>query len=830
MQKEKKKENSVFSKLSDNAKESLKLAQRVSKHLFAKEVNSLHIFLGIILNGNSLGVKTLQSMGFSNEALINNLIGDVSFNGTVLPNETEEDINLSQEGAEILRKAFAVANRLSHVYVGSEHLLLAILSIDNELSKKLKTLGLDYKGYETALFNYATYPVGILSKPENMPNPSAEQSLLSVYGKDLVKEAEEGLLDPIVGREKEIDQMVNVLSRRKKNNPLIVGEAGVGKTALVEALAQRIADGNVPQSLKDIRIVSLDVASITAGSKMRGDIEEKMLAIIREVTSSPNIVIFIDEIHNVLNSGIPGMPSDMVGVLKPALTRGEFRCIGATTSSEYTKYMEEDDALVRRFQPIMVEEPSIIDTIKILKRIKPVLEAHHNIKISKEALETAVNLSSRYVTDRFLPDKAIDLLDEAAASKKLEVEKDYSSISDLMSELRIIQFEKEKAIKKGLMEEASKLREQESKLKVDIKAQNKKKDVTQKSKEYEVDIDTIKQVISKWTGIPMTTLGQNEKSSLVQLDKVLSKHIIGQKEAINVVSSAIKRARTGISSEDRPWASFLFLGPTGVGKTELAKVLTKELFGSEDKLIQIDMSELMEMHSVSKLIGSPPGYIGYREGGQLTEKVRQNPHSVILFDEIEKAHSDVLNILLQILEEGHLTDGKGRRVNFKNTVIILTSNIGAEQIKKDKVLGFVDNDSEVEKDDKDIENAYQTMKSTLTKELKNTIRPELLNRLDDIVIFRSLTQKDVLKIVDLIIKDLNRRLLTTNIKVDVTAEVKKYLVKEGFNEEYGARPLKRMVQDRIENLLANYILEHDFEEKELRTLKVDFVDNKIQII
>lgn len=803
------KDSSVLSKLSDNAKTALRISLEISKSMGSDNVKPIHIFLGLALNTKSLASQTLKSMGVEINKLVESILGG-AVTGLSIDKYAEINIALSSESQEVIRSAYALANRMSHVYVGSEHILLAILKDSNSPDAKiLFKNGLDYETVEDALLNFATYPAGILSNPEN-GGGQMEQSALNAFGRDLVTDAREEILDPIIGREVELDKIINVLSRRKKNNPLIVGEAGVGKSALVEALAQRIADGNVPNSLRDTKIILLDVSGIMAGSKMRGDVEEKMIAIIKEVTSTPNVILFIDEIHNVLNSGVPGMPSDLVGILKPALTRGDFRCIGATTSSEYTKYMEEDNALVRRFQVVYVEETSAQDTVKILRRIKPILESHHNVRIGKDAIENTVKLAQRYVSDRYLPDKAIDLLDEAAATRKLDVEKNYSHLSTLMAELRTLQLEKEVNIKKGLMKEALELKDEEDQLKKDIKKLEIRRNKSQRSREYEVDVNTIRDVVSKWTGIPVSTLGNNEKSSLLSLNRTLGKKVVGQGEAVEAVANAIKRARTGISDEDRPWASFLFLGPTGVGKTELAKVLTTSLFGNEDRLIQIDMSEMMEMHSVSKLIGSPPGYVGYREGGQLTEKIRQQPHSVILFDEIEKAHPDILNILLQILEYGHLTDGKGRKVNFKNTVIILTSNIGAEEIKKDRILGFI-GDSNVEADSTDVENAYESMKNTLMKELRDTLRPELINRLDDIVIFRSLTKEDASKIVELLINELNIRLKNQGIKVNLDKKVRMHIVEDGFSEEYGARPLRRLLQDAVENVVANYLLSHEVE-------------------
>lgn len=808
----------ALERLSENAKYSLGLSGQIALTMSSKQITPTHIFLSLMYNKNSLAFRTVVAMGLNLDNTLKLIAGqadlEVSEKGLV------KEIFLSSESKEVLRFAHYITYKMKHVYVGTEHIMLAILKEkETTLARRLERVGLTYQTFEEALLNFATYPAGILSKPNVENQIQGEQGALSIFGRELVKMAKEGKIDPVVGREEEVSKIINILSRRKKNNPLIVGEAGVGKTALVEALAQRIADGNVPASLKDSKIVLLDVSSVLAGSKMRGDVEEKMMAIVSEVTSSPDIILFIDEIHNILSSGIPGMPSDIVTVLKPALMRNEFRCIGATTLAEYRSYLEDDNAFVRRFQPVIVEETSVLETIQILKRIKPVLESHHGVSIDKRAIEQAVKLSDRYVSDRYLPDKAIDLIDEAAATRKLEAEAEYGDISDTMTLLRTTQVEKESLIKKGLMDEALDLKKKEAELQKEIDSWERKRKDLKRSKEFEVDVDTVRKVVSKWTGIPVSTLGVDEKSSLKNLENSLSKRIIGQNEAVVAVANAVKRARTGISDETRPWASFLFLGPTGVGKTELAKALTVELFGDEDRLIQIDMSEMMEMHSVSKLIGSPPGYVGYKEGGQLTEKIRQNPHSVILFDEIEKAHNDVLNILLQILEYGHLTDGKGRRVNFKNTVIVLTSNIGAEEISKDKILGFGEKIEEKEEEER-MEGAYQAMKEDLTKQLKSTLRPELINRLDDIVIFRSLTKLDAKNIVLLLISDLNRRLKDHGFKITVNQKVVNYIVKEGFSEEYGARPLRRMLQEKVENVLADYILSQDEDERERKIMEV----------
>lgn len=805
-----KKTAEILSKLSEKAKISLRLSGEVARKAYSRSIKPNHLLIALLINRRSLASRTVRSMGVDISLLVEKLSGTQGFKieadmGSIV------ELKLSKEVKEIFREAYSLANRFAHVYVGTEHLMLALLKGSGaDIRKVLELYGLNYKTYETALLNFATYPVGILAKPDSMPgNPMDENnSILTMMGYDLVQEAQKGHLDPVIGRDLEVQKMLNILSRRKKNNLVIVGEAGVGKTALVEGLAQRIADGNVPHSLRDVRIIAVDIPSIIAGSKMRGDVEEKMMAIVDEVIASPNTILFIDEIHSILAPSMPGATSDIASILKPALVRDDFRCIGATTTSEYSAYFEEDTGLARRFQPVHIEETSVEDTVKILKRIKPILEAHHSVKISKEAIERAVRLSDRYVSDRYLPDKALDLLDEASATRKLEVEVKHNDIVEAHDELRKAEGEKDNAIKKGEMKDAKKQKEKIEELEKKIKKLEKKRKVDEKSKEFEVDVDTIRSVVSKWTGIPVSTLGDKEAATLSKLEQILEKKVVGQTEAVEAVSSAIKRARVGISAADRPWASFLFLGPTGVGKTELAKVLTNELFGEEDRLIQIDMSELMEGHSISKLIGSPPGYVGYKEGGQLTERVRRNPHSVILFDEIEKAHEDILNVLLQILEYGHLTDSKGRRVNFKNTVIVLTSNIGAEEISKDKVLGFGGKKVNGERTDAQIESAYDSMKEELERKVKETLRPELINRLDDIVIFRSLTRKDARKIVDLLIKELNLRLKEQGVKAKMGRDVKDYIMKEGFSEEYGARPLRRTLQDSVENVIANYLLEN----------------------
>jgi ATP-dependent Clp protease ATP-binding subunit ClpC len=806
-------------KLSENARLSIRYASHIADELFEEEVMPLHIFVGVILNKASLASRTLQAMGVDIDRMVDDLIGvaELEFDRDELLNKREE-VQFSDESKDVLRVAYAIANRSSHVYVGTEHLILSILRNEElEVTEDISSMGLNSGFFKENLANFATYPIGILAKPDVPERDNMGQGQLDSLARELVDLARKGQFDPLVGREDELKQIINVLSRRRKNNPVVVGDPGVGKTAIVEGLAQLIAAGTVPNSLMDMKIYSLDVSALIAGSKLRGDVEEKVLSIINEVTQSSNIILFIDEIHNILGTNFPGGGMDIASVLKPALLQDQFRVIGATTSSEFSKYFEEDNALARRFQPIFIDEPSIDETVEILHRVEPILEKHHNVNITDEAIVSAAQLSDRYVSDRFLPDKAIDLLDEASASRRLQLELKYSDLAEIMSEYKQAIKRKEKAVFEGNMKEAQDWKATEKDLKQKLSDIQKKRTRSKYTSKYKVDVDAIQSIVSKWTGIPATTISNEETKVLKNLDDNLSDRVVGQMEAVESVSSAIKRARTGISDVNRPWASMLFLGPTGVGKTELAKVLTEELFGDEDRLIQIDMSEMMEMHSVSKLIGSPPGYVGYREGGQLTEQIRKRPHSVILFDEIEKAHEDVLNILLQIMEYGHLTDGKGRRVDFKNTVIILTSNIGAEEIRKDKVLGF---GADAGSDERDVDEAFGSMKEELMRELKDTLRPELLNRMDDVVIFKSLSKEDAAKIVRLLVDDLNDRLEERKVTIELEDSVVEYIVETGFSEEYGARNLRRALQDSVESALADYLLDNK-RKKKLEKLEVE---------
>lgn len=797
-----------FSSLTKNARSAFKLSTVMAQRMGAREVGPVHLFIALLLIKEGVASRMFRALNVDIDKTVASFTNGIEVNSKKVQ-LIEKNLAISESVKDVINQAYGLARSRSHVYVGTEHLLVALLYDSNQgYVKELVSSGIKVDEIKKNIFNFATYPPGVLSKPD-LPDKENNPSVLDMLGVDLTEMAAKELLDPLVGREEELAQMINILSRRRKNNPIVVGEAGVGKTALVEGLAQKIVKGQVPDSLKDMRIISLDVAGIVAGSKMRGDMEEKMMAVINEVAGSPRTVLFIDEIHTILAmGGAGGGGLDLAGVLKPALVHGGFKCIGATTLVDYTRYFDEDPALSRRFQQVLVEEESVDNTMEILKHVRPLLEAHHHVVITDEAIDSAVRLSDQYISDRYLPDKAIDLMDEASAARRIEVEDNSDELNSALSEYQKIKKDKESALKTGNLERAASLRKQEMAQKLRVADLRKKQGKVKRSKQYWVDDSLVRALVSRWTGIPLRTIGGSESSELIKLDDTLGRSVVGQEEAVKKVADAIKRARTGVTSGERPWATFLFLGPTGVGKSELAKILTKVLFGDEDRLIQIDMSEMMEMHSVSKLIGSPPGYVGYREGGQLTEQVRQQPHSVILFDEIEKAHIDVLNILLQILEYGHLTDGKGRRVNFRNTVVILTSNIGAEEIRRDKVLGFDVPTEKKERTDNVIEHAYDGMKEVLEGELKDALPPELLNRLDDIVIFRSLTRKDARKIVDLLLNELNERLKDKRIAVDLAPSAKEFVVERGFSEEYGARPLRRTIQEYVETPVASYLLKY----------------------
>jgi len=811
-------------KLTENAKKVLAESYNLARETGSREVKLEHVFISLLSLDRGLAARFLRSLGIDIEKTIDSMKKKMTSRKNII-----EDIAISEKVKTMVKTAFLLAHEFGHVYVGTEHLLLAFLK-NKELAfvKELDNVGLNYKSVRNKLFVYATYAPGIFVKGPKSKTEKGEDAI-NYFGRNLNHLAREGKLMPIIGRDTEIERMIRILSRHTKNNPILVGESGVGKTAVVEGLVQRIIAGKVPESIKNLEIYQIDITSIIAGSKVRGDVEQRLLVLISEVASSPNKVLFIDEIHMIVGAGATGADRsmDIANILKPRLTDGSIRVIGATTNAEYSRYFEEDAALARRFQPINIEEITVLDSIKILKGIKYRLEEYHGVKIENDAILSSAKLADRYISDRFLPDKAIDVLDEAAALEKLKQEDEYKGYAQMADKLNNIRRKKDKALKKHLFEKALDLKKLEGKVKTNILEVNRKKKDSARKREFTVTEEDIKGVISEWTGIPVTTLSSGEIRSLKGIGQKVTRRIIGQQDAVKRVTSTLKRARLGISDDKRPLASFLFLGPTGVGKTEMGKVIAREFLGTEKALIQVDMSEYMEQHSVAKIIGAPPGYVGYQEGGQLTEQIRKRPYSVVLFDEVEKAHPDLLSILLQVLEEGNITDSKGRKVNFKNAIIILTSNIGAEDIGKDNVLGFkIDRDK---KDKNQLGAAYEKMRKRLMEDLKSTLRPELLNRIDDVVIFRGLDVSDARKITKLLLQDVIKRLKEKGIVLEVSDPVITFISKQGFSKEYGARNIRRKIQELIENPLSDVIIKSEGYKK-LNKIKSKLIKKKIKFI
>ena len=801
-------------KFTSRAEKAIAYSQEVAAELGHNYVGTEHLLCGLLRENSGLAYKVLSEQGITEEKvieLIEELIG------------RDEPLNELPEGftprtKRVFEISFLEAKRLNNNYIGTEHLLLGIMKEgDSVASRIIIELGVDIQKLFSDLIKTLS-DEGMngngYKKQTNNQTPTLNQ-----YGKDLTNEASEGKLDPIIGRASEIERIIQILSRRTKNNPCLIGEPGVGKTAVAEGLAEKIVAGEVPENLRNKRVVTLDVSSMVAGAKYRGDFEERLKKCLQEIKKAGNVILFIDEIHTIVGAGAAEGAIDAANILKPLLARAEIQVIGATTLNEYRKYIEKDAALERRFQPVIVGEPTHNETIQILMGIRDKYEAHHKVKITDEAVKAAVDLSSRYINDRYLPDKAIDLMDEAASKVKLAsltAPKEVKKIEDKLDELKK---EKEDAINKQDFEKAAKLRDKEQKEKE--KLEKVKQDWEQKNQLATTSVteNDIAEVVAKWTNIPVSKLTEAETEKLRKLEDELHKRVIGQDEAITAVSKAIRRGRVGLKDPKRPIGSFIFLGPTGVGKTETCKALAECLFGDENAMIRIDMSEYMEKHTVAKLIGSPPGYVGYEEGGQLTEKVRRKPYSVILFDEIEKAHPDVFNILLQILEDGRLTDSQGRTVDFKNTVIIMTSNVGARSITEHKAIGFNGTENR--------EKNYEDIKNEVMSELKKQFRPEFLNRVDEIIVFKQLDEKEIEKIVDLMLNAATGRLAERDIKVEVTENMKKYIAKKGFDPLYGARPLRRAIQSLVEDKLSENLL--DGKIKDGDKVVIDYEKGEVRI-
>ena len=787
----------MFNRFTERARKVILLAKEEAKRFNHDYIGTEHILLGLVREGEGVAAAVLASFGLSSDKI------RIEVEKLVQPGPAtvvSGDLPFTPKAKKVIELAMDEARALGHNYIGTEHLLLGLIREgEGVASQVLMNLGLELEKVREEVMNLLGSDIPGYEMGQKTSH--AKTPALDAFGRDLTKLAKDNKLDPVIGRKNEIERVIQILSRRTKNNPVLLGEAGVGKTAIVEGLAQKIIAGDVPEILRDRRIIILDLALMVAGTKYRGQFEERIKAVMDEIKRSEDIIIFIDELHTLIGAGGAEGAIDASNILKPALSRGEIQCIGATTLDEYRKHIEKDAALERRFQTIMVEPPSVEDTIEILKGLRDKYEAHHRVKFTDEAVEAAAKLSDRYISGRYLPDKAIDLIDEAGSRARLSVMTAPPDVKDIEDKMAVIKQEKESAVKNQDFEKAAKFRDEERKLKEEL---NKTKREWKESKgkfEPKVTGDDIAYILSKWTGIPIVKLEEKEQDKFLKIEDALHKRVIGQEEAISAIAHAVRRSRAGIKDPRRPIGSFIFLGPTGVGKTLIGRALAGFLFGDEDAIVQIDMSEYMEKFNVSRLVGAPPGYVGYEEGGQLTEKVRRRPYSVILLDEIEKAHPDVFNLLLQLLEEGRLTDSFGRKVDFKNTVVIMTSNIGAEMLKKQGSLGFK---SQAE------DTTYQTMKERLLDEVKKTFKPEFLNRVDDIIVFRSLTKEDLEKIVELEIKDVETRLKDQNIKLELTKEGKDFLIEKGFDKNIGARPLKRTIQRFLEDPLAEEIIRGTF--------------------
>ncbi len=795
-------------KFTNRANKAIEIANDIALELGHSYIGTEHILYGLAKEGNGIASKVLENQNVTADDILNKIEELIGRDEPI-----ENIVDFTPRTKRVVESAFIEARKLGYNFIGTEHLLIGILregdcvaakilldlnvnipKLYNEIIKVINE-GEDYNSNDDSTNNVN----GAKRRGKGSYN---QTPTLNQFGEDLTKKAEEGKLDPVIGRKQEIERVIEILSRRTKNNPCLIGEPGVGKTAAVEGLAQKIASGDVPEVLKDKRVVTLDISGMVAGAKYRGDFEERIKKALNEVKKAGDIILFIDEIHTIVGAGAAEGAIDAANILKPLLARGEIQLVGATTLNEYRKFIEKDAALERRFSPVTVNEPSEKDTIQILKGIRDKYEAHHNVKITDEAIEAAVKLSIRYVTDRFLPDKAIDLIDEASSKARLKTYTEPDSLKELQEEIEKTKNEKEEAVLNQKFEKAAELRDSEKALRERFEEEQSKWKNKNTKSIVTITEENIAEVIANWTGIPAKKITEDENEKLKNLEQELHKRVIGQNEAVEAVSKAIRRGRVGLKDPKRPIGSFLFLGPTGVGKTELSKALAEVLFGDENAMIRLDMSEFMEPHSVSKLIGAPPGYVGFDDGGQLTEKIRRKPYSVVLFDEIEKAHPDVMNMLLQILEDGRLTDSQGRTVNFKNTVIIMTSNLGARLITDRKQLGFANQDGK-----EDSKKEYEEIKKEVMAELKKELRPEFINRIDEIIVFHKLNDTDINQIIDIMLKEVVNRLKEQKYDIEFEPDVKEMVAKEGIDKNFGARPLRRTIQNLVEDKLAEDILD-----------------------
>lgn len=819
-------------KFTTRAKKTIEIANDISLELGHNYIATEHILYGLVDEGAGIAAKVLENQGLTSEKIqqkIEELIGKEK--------PKNESLGFTPRTKKVIENAFIEARKLGYDYIGTEHLLMGILrEADSAATRILLELNVNIpKLYnEIAKVINDVEDTGIIGGGDVTGNSKGGKKIsqgkgsynstqtLNQFGEDLSIKAAEGKLDPVIGRKEEIDRVIQILSRRTKNNPCLVGEPGVGKTAIVEGLAQQIIAGEVPEILKGKRVVTLDISGMVAGSKYRGDFEERMKKAINEVKKAGDVILFIDEFHTIVGAGSAEGAIDAANILKPLLARGEIQLIGATTLNEYRKFIEKDTALERRFSPVTVAEPTESDTIQILNGLRDKYEAHHNVKITDEAIKAATELSVRYINDRFLPDKAIDLIDEAASRVRLKTYTEPDNLKEMQEDLERVSKDKEEAVRSQKFEKAASLRDRERALREIVEEEEQKWKNKNNKAVIDITEENIAEVISSWTGIQAKKLTQDENEKLKSLEENLHKRVVGQNEAIEAVSKAIRRGRVGLKDPKRPIGSFLFLGPTGVGKTELSKALAEVLFGNENALIRVDMSEYMESHSVSKLIGSPPGYVGFDEGGQLTEKIRRKPYSIILFDEIEKAHPDVMNMLLQILEDGRLTDSQGRTVNFKNTVIIMTSNIGARAITEKKSFGFANTEAKDES-----KKEYQEIKKEVMAILKKELRPEFINRIDEIIVFKKLSEQEIRKIIDIMINQVLERLKEKKINVEVTENVKDLIASKGTDKSFGARPLRRTIQNLLEDTLAEGILDGKISANQLATIDVE--DEKVVV-